>query len=57
VAFADLCSSRGFVHASIGVVEGNGGDSALDVQGQFNLSLSDLRTAHTSTLPAVFASR
>jgi hypothetical protein len=31
--------------------------SALNVQGQFNLPLTELRTAHTSTLPAVFAPR
>ncbi|MEP7194765.1 MAG: phosphoribosylformylglycinamidine synthase subunit PurL [Actinomycetota bacterium] len=57
--FADLCSSRGFAHASIGVVEDEVGDagSALEVQGQFILPLDELRTAHTSTLPAVFASR
>jgi phosphoribosylformylglycinamidine synthase II len=57
IAFTDLCASRGFANATIGVVDGSGDDSALDVQGQFNLPLSDLRTAHTSTLPAVFASR
>jgi len=30
---------------------------ALVVQGQFVLPLDELRTAHTSTLPAIFASR
>ena len=53
VRFADLCTSRGFAHASIGEV----GDEAgvLDVQGQFTLPLDELRTAHTSTLPATFS--
>jgi phosphoribosylformylglycinamidine synthase subunit PurL len=55
VAFADLCASRGFAHAAIGEVDGEG--SALEVQGQFILPLHELRTAHTSTLPAIFASR
>jgi phosphoribosylformylglycinamidine synthase len=55
VLFTDLCASRGFACASIGVV----GDEAgpLEVQGQFTLPLGELRTAHTSTLPAIFASR
>jgi phosphoribosylformylglycinamidine synthase len=53
--FTDLCTSRGFPYARIGVVDGVG--RALDVQGQFTLPLDELRTAHTSTLPAIFASR
>src|SRR5665811_276660 len=55
VRFSDLCTSRGFAHASIGVVEGQA--RSLDVQGQFILPLEELRTAHTSTLPAIFAPR
>jgi phosphoribosylformylglycinamidine synthase II len=55
VLFADLCDTRGFPHARIGVVADAG--SALNVQGQFNLPLTELRTAHTSTLPAIFAPR
>ena len=55
VRFADLCTARGFAHARIGVVDDDAG--ALDVQGQFILPLDELRTAHTATLPAVFASR
>jgi phosphoribosylformylglycinamidine synthase len=54
VRFTDLCASRGFACASIGVVENQG--RALEVQGQFILPLDELRTAHTSTLPDVFAS-
>ena len=55
VRFTDLCVARGFAHARIGVVDDEGG--ALDVQGQFTLPLAELRTAHTATLPAIFASR
>jgi len=55
VLFADLCDTRGFPHSCIGVVGDEG--SPLDVQGQFNLPLTQLRTAHTSTLPAIFAPR
>jgi phosphoribosylformylglycinamidine synthase II len=55
VRFTDLCVSRGYAHAIIGVVEQEG--SALEVQGQFTLPLKELRAAHISTLPAIFASR
>ena len=53
--FTDLCKATGFAHARIGLVDGEAG--ALDVQGHFTLPLDELRTAHTSTLPAIFASR
>jgi phosphoribosylformylglycinamidine synthase len=55
LSFTDLCASRGLAHACIGVVEDEG--SALDVQGHFILPLDELGKAHTSTLPAIFASR
>jgi phosphoribosylformylglycinamidine synthase II len=55
VRFTDLCISGGFAHARIGVVEDQGG--GLDVRGQFTLPLVELASAHTSTLPAIFASR
>jgi len=51
--FTDLCTSRGFAHACIGVAEDEA--RALDVKGQFTVPLDELRAAHTSTLPAVFA--
>ncbi|MHB8185419.1 MAG: phosphoribosylformylglycinamidine synthase subunit PurL [Dermatophilaceae bacterium] len=54
VQFTDLCTATGFAHARIGVVDGEA--RALDVQGQFTLPLEELRVAHTSTLPAIFAS-
>ena len=53
--FIALCTAKGFAHACIGVVDDRAG--ALDIQGQFTLPLTELRTAHTSTLPAIFASR
>jgi phosphoribosylformylglycinamidine synthase subunit PurL len=55
VRFNDLCTTRGFAYARIGVVEHEA--MALDVQGQFTVPLDELRRAHTSTLPAIFASR
>ena len=57
--FTDLCTARGFAHTRIGVVDDGSGveGPALDVQGQFTLPLDELRSAHTSTLPAIFASR
>jgi len=51
-----LCSAKGFAQARIGVVDDDAAGS-LDVEGQFTLPLDELRTAHTSTLPDVFASR
>ena len=53
--FTDLCTARGFACAHIGEVDGEA--RALDIQGQFTLPLTELRAAHTPTLPAVFASR
>jgi phosphoribosylformylglycinamidine synthase II len=52
--FTDLCTSHGYAHASVGVVGELG--SSLEVQGQFTLPLDELRAAHVSTLPAIFAS-
>ncbi len=52
VRFTDMCTARGQVHARIGVVDDE--TDGLDVQGQFSVSLDDLREAHTRTLPAVF---
>jgi len=51
--FIELCRTRGFTQARIGVVDAAG---ALDVQGQFTLPLDELRATHTATLPAIFAS-
>jgi phosphoribosylformylglycinamidine synthase len=48
VRFTDMCTARRFPHAKIGVITGD----SLDVQDQFEVPLSELRTAWTSTLPA-----
>ncbi|HEY4568699.1 MAG TPA: phosphoribosylformylglycinamidine synthase subunit PurL [Kribbella sp.] len=48
VRFTDMCTARRFPHAKIGVITGN----TLDVQDQFEVPLSELRTAWTQTLPA-----
>ena len=50
--FTDLCAARGLPHARIGVVDLL--DGRLDVQGQFDVPLRELRAAWTSTLPAQF---
>ncbi|WP_329482671.1 phosphoribosylformylglycinamidine synthase subunit PurL [Kribbella sp. NBC_01484] len=48
VRFTDMCTARRFPHAKIGVITGD----TLDVQDQFEVSLTELRTAWTQTLPA-----
>jgi phosphoribosylformylglycinamidine synthase subunit PurL len=53
--FNALCAGSGFAKARIGVVDDEAG--ALDVRGQFTVLLSELRKAHTSTLPEIFATR
>jgi phosphoribosylformylglycinamidine synthase len=52
VRFTDMCTARGQAHARIGVVDDQ--TDGLDVQGQFAVSLEQLRRAHQDTLPAVF---
>jgi phosphoribosylformylglycinamidine synthase len=52
VRFTDMCSARGFAHARIGVTDGSGPDAVLDVQDRFSVSLADLRSAWSATLPA-----
>ncbi|WP_350280408.1 phosphoribosylformylglycinamidine synthase subunit PurL [Kribbella sp. HUAS MG21] len=49
VRFTDMCTARRFPHAKIGVVTGD----TLDVQDQFEVPLTELRTAWTATLPSV----
>ncbi|GAB2635709.1 phosphoribosylformylglycinamidine synthase subunit PurL [Kribbella swartbergensis] len=51
VRFTDMCTARRFPHAKIGVITGD----SLDVQDQFEIPLSELRTAWTSTLPAALS--
>jgi phosphoribosylformylglycinamidine synthase len=52
VRFTDMCTARGQAHARIGVVDD--ATDGLDLQGQFTVTLAELREAHTRTLPAVF---
>ncbi|MEU6114043.1 phosphoribosylformylglycinamidine synthase subunit PurL [Streptomyces sp. NPDC047117] len=49
--FTDMCGARGLPATRIGVVDGD----SLDVQGQFSIALSELRTAHEDTIPGIFA--
>ena len=52
VRFTDMCTARGQAHARIGVVDDQ--TDGLDVQGQFTVTLAEMRTVHTRTLPSVF---
>ncbi|MET8654960.1 AIR synthase-related protein, partial [Nocardia aurea] len=50
--FTKMCDARGLPWARIGVVD-QGSDS-VEVQGQFSVPLTELRTAYEGTLPALF---
>ncbi|MFZ2177993.1 MAG: phosphoribosylformylglycinamidine synthase subunit PurL [Rhodococcus sp. (in: high G+C Gram-positive bacteria)] len=50
--FTGMCSARGLPWVRIGVVD-EGSDS-VEVQGQFAVTLADLRAAYEGTLPALF---
>ncbi|MGN6610915.1 MAG: phosphoribosylformylglycinamidine synthase subunit PurL [Angustibacter sp.] len=55
VRFTDMCTARGVPHLRIGVVDdGEAGAAVLDVQGQFTVSLDELREVHERTLPDAF---
>ncbi|MFJ6211810.1 phosphoribosylformylglycinamidine synthase subunit PurL [Streptomyces sp. NPDC092296] len=47
--FTDMCGARGLPATRIGVVDGD----RIDVQGQFSVTLDELRTAHEATFPAL----
>ncbi|GHF44834.1 phosphoribosylformylglycinamidine synthase subunit PurL [Streptomyces mashuensis] len=47
--FTDMCGARGLPATRIGVVDGE----ALEIQGQFGLSLAELRAAHEATIPSL----
>ncbi|MFF1381141.1 phosphoribosylformylglycinamidine synthase subunit PurL [Streptomyces sp. NPDC058308] len=49
--FTDMCGARGLPVTRVGVVDGD----AVEVQGEFTLPLSELRTAHEETIPGLFA--
>jgi len=52
VRFTDMCTARRFPHERIGVVDDAG---TLEVQGQFTVSLDELRAAWSGTLRRAFA--
>jgi len=52
VRFTDMCTARGLPATRIGVLDIL--ESAIEVQGQFRLPLSELRTAWAATLPDLF---
>jgi phosphoribosylformylglycinamidine synthase len=56
VRFTDMCRVRGLRAARVGVVDGDESDptTAIEVQGQFTLTLSELREAHETTIPRLF---
>ncbi|MFF3326025.1 phosphoribosylformylglycinamidine synthase subunit PurL [Streptomyces sp. NPDC002889] len=47
--FNDMCGARGLPVTRIGVVDGD----AVEVQGEFSIPLSELRTAHEETIPGL----
>ncbi|MFJ9693082.1 phosphoribosylformylglycinamidine synthase subunit PurL [Kitasatospora sp. NPDC101183] len=47
--FNDMCTARGLPATRIGVVDGE----SLDVQGQFSVSLTELKDAHTGVIEAL----
>ncbi|GAU66396.1 phosphoribosylformylglycinamidine synthase [Streptomyces sp. NBRC 110611] len=49
--FTDMCGARGLPATRIGVVDGE----TVEVQGQFALSLAELREAHEGTIPALLS--
>jgi phosphoribosylformylglycinamidine synthase II len=52
--FAAMCSARSLPAVRIGVVDGIDDHAGLEIQGQFAVSLAELRAAHTATLPALY---
>jgi phosphoribosylformylglycinamidine synthase len=54
VKFAGLCEARGIPVLRIGVTDGVGSDAKLEIQDVANWQLSDLRQAHSATLPELF---
>ncbi len=56
VKFRGLCEGRGYPVLRIGVTDpaADGDEAALEIQGLFTASLSELRTTSRGTLPAAF---
>ncbi|MEJ3743364.1 phosphoribosylformylglycinamidine synthase subunit PurL [Actinomycetes bacterium KLBMP 9797] len=51
-AFTALCTEHGLPWSALGVTDQSGG--VLEIRGQFEIGLDELREAHTSTLPKLF---
>jgi len=51
VRFTDMCTARRFPHAKVGVTDDSG---SLEVQGQFEIGLEELRAAWEPTLARTF---
>jgi phosphoribosylformylglycinamidine synthase len=51
VRFNDMCGARGLPVTRVGVVDGD----SVELQGEFELSLEELREAHEGTIPALLA--
>ncbi|MFC7310148.1 phosphoribosylformylglycinamidine synthase subunit PurL [Streptomyces monticola] len=49
--FTDMCGARGLPVTRVGVIDGE----EVEVQGEFSLPLSELRTAHEETVPGLLA--
>ncbi|MBD0693482.1 phosphoribosylformylglycinamidine synthase subunit PurL [Streptomyces sp. CBMA123] len=49
--FNDMCTARGLPATRIGVVDGD----SIDVQGQFSVTLAELKDAHTGVIEALLA--
>ncbi|MFD3919727.1 phosphoribosylformylglycinamidine synthase subunit PurL [Streptomyces sp. NPDC058595] len=49
--FTDMCAARGLPATRIGVVDGD----EVEVQGEFSITLSELRSAHEGTIEALLA--
>jgi phosphoribosylformylglycinamidine synthase len=46
-----MCGARGLPATRIGVVDGD----TVEIQGEFSLTLEELRKAHEETIPALLA--
>ena len=54
VKFLGLCEARNYPVLRIGVTDGTGADAALEVQGQFTVSVAEVRERSAATLPKYF---
>jgi phosphoribosylformylglycinamidine synthase II len=54
VKFVGLCEARNYPVLRIGVTDGTGSDAALEVQGQFTVSVAEIRERSAATLPKYF---